>query len=192
MKYGKLENEQIIYYTPYKGGLQLNEYIIYNPTKEQFLQAGYYPIKEVPEDGVDIIENNTLLHYIGFEQGKQNAINKKLEEIDAYDISSDVNGFYINNMSMWIPRETRVSLQNSTAILLKNNIETTTLWEGTIRFDIPCILLLQMLDALEIYALHCFNVTAEHKANILNMDSIDDINSYDYTIGYPEKLVFNL
>lgn len=44
----------------------------------------------------------------------------------------------------------------------------------------------------ELYALECYNVTASHKANIEQLTTIEEVEAYDYTIGYPEKLVINL
>ena len=41
------------------------------------------------------------------------------------------------------------------------------------------------------YALECYNKTAEHKNNVEALTAIDDIVSYDYTKGYPEKLEIN-
>lgn len=192
MKYGKLINNELVYFIPFKNKLVLNNHIIYNPTKQQYIEAGWYPIEKVYNDGQDYIENNILYHYIGYSNALQLAINQKIKEIEQYDISDEVNGFNLMGMTLWIPRETRVSLQNSTQILLKNGIQTTTLWEGAMRFDIPCQLLLHLLDALEIYALQCFNRTSEHKANVMQLTSIEDVENYDYTVGYPEKLTFTL
>lgn len=192
MKYGKIEDNKLIFFKPYKGGLELNGYVIYNPTKEQYKEAGWYPIVEVPEDGTDKVYYGNLLHYIGYDEGLNRAKNAKIQEIDDYDKSDAVNGFFLGDMTLWVPRETRVSLQNSTAILLKNGIETTTLWEGTMHFDLPCTLLLELLDALEIYALQCFNCTAQHKAIVMNMSSIEEVEKYNYKTGYPEKLTFTI
>ena len=47
------------------------------------------------------------------------------------------------------------------------------------------------MNTLELYASACFDKTAEHKANVLALDDIEDILSYDYTVGYPSKLHFN-
>ena len=49
-----------------------------------------------------------------------------------------------------------------------------------------------MLSQLEVYALKCYNRTAEHKANVIKLESIDEMISYDYTIGYPDKLTFTI
>jgi hypothetical protein len=45
---------------------------------------------------------------------------------------------------------------------------------------------------LEIYALDCFNKTAEHKKNIEELTSVKEVAEYDYTVGYPEKLTINV
>ncbi|WP_287385849.1 hypothetical protein [Lachnospira sp.] len=45
-----------------------------------------------------------------------------------------------------------------------------------------------MLNALEIYAAEALNVTESHKAYINSLNNIEDIEAYDITQGYPEKL----
>lgn len=191
MTYGKLEGNSIIPYKPYHGGLRINGLIILNPTHQHYLQAGYYPIVEVLGEGQDEIINNELIHYVPNTWTIDDAREELLLKIEDYDTSEQINGFYLGNTIAWIPRETRVALQNSTAILLKNNIGTATLWNGVDKYEIPCRVLLAMLDALEMYALECFNKTAEHKANAMKLETIEEIENYDYTTGYPEKLDFS-
>ena len=57
---------------------------------------------------------------------------------------------------------------------------------------IPVASALQMLAALELYALDCYNVTQAHIAAVRLLDDMEALEGYDYTSGYPEKLVFNL
>lgn len=142
-----------------------------------------YNINTIKEISISELEEKKII---------QELKESKLNEIIKYDTSNKVNLFYVNDMPLWIPRETRVSLQNSTEILLKNNINNVTLWEGVLKFELPCEMLLQMLDDLEIYALKCFNVTAEHKAYIINATTRSEIENYDFTLGYPDKLHFNV
>ena len=111
-----------------------------------------------------------------------------ISEIDRYDSSPDVNSFTLNGNSAWLDKNTRVGLMNSTTIQKQAGSDTITLWLGTQKFEVNCDLVLNLLGALELYALSCFNVTAEHKKNVENIDNIDDLISYDYTAGYPEKL----
>lgn len=113
----------------------------------------------------------------------------KSDEITEYDTSSNVNVFSLNGADVWLDRDTRVSLMNSTTISKNMGQEETTLWLGTIKVVVKCDLAIQMLSALEMYALQCFNKTAEHKKNVEGLNTINEIVSYDYTVGYPEKLV---
>ena len=112
----------------------------------------------------------------------------KLAEISKYDTSSNVNSFYLNGIKVWLDKDTRVGLMNSTQITKSLGKETTVLWLGTIELEINCDKAIQLLSALEMYALECFNVTASHTKNVMSMNSIEDIYNYDYKKGYPEKL----
>ena len=114
-----------------------------------------------------------------------------LAKIDAYDTSSTVNSFNLNGLPVWLDKDTRVGLMNSTQIEKAAGHETTTLWLGSVSLVINCDLAIQMLSALELYALECYNKTAEHKANVGKLMSIEEVEAYDYTAGYPEKLDLN-
>ena len=115
-----------------------------------------------------------------------------LAEIDAYDTSSAVNGFMLNGLLVWLDKATRVGLMNSTTIERDLGQETTELWLGEHNLIIKCDLAIQLLQQLEVYALKCFNVTATHKKEVNNLSTIEEINSYDITKDYPDKLVINI
>ena len=113
-----------------------------------------------------------------------------IEQITEYDQSEDVNSFTLQGKTMWLPKETRVGLVNSVTIEKNAGKETTVLWFGGERYELPVDTALQMLSALELYALECYNVTAAHKAAVNALESVGDVVAYDYTQGYPEKLNF--
>ena len=113
-----------------------------------------------------------------------------IEQIAEYDQSEDVNSFTLQGKTMWLPKETRVGLVNSVTIEKNAGKETTVLWFGGERYELPVDTALQMLSALELYALECYNVTAAHKAAVNALESVEDVVAYDYTQGYPEKLNF--
>ena len=115
-----------------------------------------------------------------------------LAEIDAYDTSYAVNGFMLNGLLVWLDKATRVGLMNSTTIERDLGQETTELWLGEHNLIIKCDLAIQLLQQLEVYALKCFNVTATHKKEVNNLSTIEEINSYDITKDYPDKLVINI
>lgn len=112
----------------------------------------------------------------------------KINEITQYDTSSAVNEFYLDELPMWLDKDTRVGLMNSTTIEKAAGNKTTTLWFGTTSFKIDCDKAIEMLSALEIYALACYNKTAEHKANVEKLVTKKEVEDYNYKEGYPEKL----
>ena len=112
----------------------------------------------------------------------------KNDEITKYVTSSNVNVFSLNGVDVWLDRDTRVGLMNSTTIAKNMGQENTILWLGTVKITVKCDQAIQLLSALEMYALSCFNKTAEHKKNVEALSTINEIVSYDYTVGYPEKL----
>lgn len=162
------------------------------------------------EDGVSMYEASSL----GIEQGDQyedivykvkvdfglaeevspldRAKKEVLKKIDAYDQSSNVNSFSLNGIQVWLSKDTRIGLMNSLTIEKNAGKEESTLWFNNICITINCDAAIQMLSALELYALSCYNITAEHKAAVQNLTTLDEVMSYDFTIGYPEKLDFTI
>lgn len=120
------------------------------------------------------------------------AKSEKIAEITAYDTSEAVNSFTLGNATMWISRDDRISLMNSTTILQNVDVETTTLWYGGEKYTLPCDTLILMLSALEVYALQCYEMTEEHKAAVNALTNIEEVDAYDYKTGYPEKLSFEV
>lgn len=109
-------------------------------------------------------------------------------EIEKHDTSSAVNGFILNGQRVWLDKATRVGLMNSTTIAKAIGQPTTTLWLGDVKLVVECDKAIQLLSALEMYALECFNVTAAHKKAVAEMSTVEEVLEYDYTAGYPEVL----
>lgn len=93
-------------------------------------------------------------------------------------------------MPVWLDKVTRSGLMlrfNSELAMKKEN---TTLWYNGVSFTLPLNTAIQMLYALEVYASECYDNTQAHLANVSVLETIEEINEYDYTTGYPEKLRF--
>lgn len=118
----------------------------------------------------------------------EEAKTEKIAEITAYDTSDKVNGFMLNGLLVWLDKATRVGLMNSTTIAKAAGQQTTTLWLKGIKLVVDCDKAIQLLSALEMYALECFNVTASHKAAVSELKSIKEVEAYDYKTGYPKML----
>lgn len=142
-----------------------------NPSKDVLLEAGYVEVDDYVETLDDV---------------KQNIIN----DIDEYDCSSEVNLFYYNDEPIWIDKATRVGLTNAIQMLRIAGEPNIDVWFGDNRVNLPLDTASNILSAIEIYALQCYNVTAMHKHNVKELDNIDDVYNYNYMTGYPEKLHF--
>ena len=58
--------------------------------------------------------------------------------------------------------------------------------------SVSCETALQILAALEVYALDCLSITNKHKAAVKALTTVDEVAAYDYKSGYPDKLTFTL
>ena len=116
----------------------------------------------------------------------------KIAEITAYDTSDKVNGFILNGLLVWLDKATRVGLMNSTTIAKSAGQKTTTLWLGSMKLVVDCDKAIQLLSALEMYALDCFNVTASHKQAVSKLTTIEEVEAYDYKAGYPKMLKMSI
>ena len=153
--------------------IELNGCVVCNPTEDMLRQAGYEEYKEPVPTEVEKIKQAKV---------------DKIAEIAAYDTSDKVNGFMLNGLLVWLDKATRVGLMNSTTIAKASGQETTTLWLGGMKLVVDCDKAIQLLSALEMYALECFNVTASHKQAVSELTTIEEVEAYDYKAVYPKML----
>lgn len=150
---------------------------VFNPTDELLAEYGWgkYEAHQPTEEEI-------------FQREKRN----KLNEIQHYDKSSEVNNFYMQGESMWLDFEKRSRLllrfQAETA---KGN-ENTTLWGNGKEYNLPLSVAIQMLYELETYASMCYDNTQRHIANVNSLETIEEVSYYDHTTGYPDKLRFDI
>ena len=148
------------------------------------------PIGEYDEGEIQkaFVEFSAKMDALKLKQAKAD----KIAEITAYDTSSSVNGFMLNGLLVWLDKATRVGLMNSTTIAKAAGQKTTTLWLGGIKLVVDCDKAIQLLSALEMYALECFNVTASHKQAVSELTTIEEVEAYNYKAGYPKMLEMNV
>ena len=144
------------------------------------------PIGEYDEGEIQkaFVEFSAKMDALKLKQAKAD----KIAEISAYDTSSSVNGFILNGLLVWLDKATRVGLMNSTTIAKAAGQKTTTLWLGGLKLVVDCDKAIQLLSALEMYALECFNVTASHKQAVSELTTIEEVEAYNYKAGYPKML----
>ena len=116
---------------------------------------------------------------------------QKLAELRAYDTSDAVNQFYINSMCGWLSKSTRLGLINSINIEKEAGRTDTSIWINSALFILPIEKATDILHQIELYALACFDTTQRHMKSIQQLETKEEIEAYDYCIGYPRKLSFD-
>ena len=146
---------------------------VFNPTEEMLLADGW-------------VEYTTPVYEPTIEDYRK----RKKDEILRHDSSEEVNEFRINGMAVWLDKATRAGLmlrfQAEKAI---GKVDTTLWYEGN-QFKLTIDAAMQMLYVVENYASACYDNTQRHLSLIDNLETKEEIDTYDYRSGYPEKLEF--
>ena len=146
---------------------------IINPSEQMILADGW--VEYVPQPYIPTLE-----------EIKAN----KVDEILAYDSSSEINEFSIGGVPMWLDKATRAGLLLRFEAEGKVGRTETTLWNDGQSYTLPLETAQQILIALELYASGCYDNTQRHIAEVQKMESKEAVEAYDYTTGYPQKLLF--
>ena len=150
----------------------------FNPSEEMILADGW--VEYVPPTYTPVEREETL------EMLKQ----RKKYDIQSYDMSEDVNGFTINGEFVWLDKNTRAGL------MLRLNAEEaigkveTTLWYNDKQFTLEIAKARMMLYAIENYASACYDNTQRHLAEVEKLTTKEEVEAYEFKVGYPSKLEF--
>lgn len=123
---------------------------------------------------------------------------EKIKEIERYDSSNEVNVCYIvksdNTIPYWANKSERSALKSAIqdSIAMGRGIYRLDLRNIGVSVEIECEKLLSMLSALEVYAIDCYNRTTDHIFAVKQLNTIEEIENYNYQDGYPDKLTFIL
>ena len=116
---------------------------------------------------------------------------QKTAEIERYDKSEAVNGFTFSGHRMWFDKNERSAIRHGVESCEGSGMETYSIWYGGKEYTLPTAVCRQMLNAVEIYAIRCFDTTERHKANVAALQTLEEIENYNYREGYPEHLNFD-
>ena len=189
-RFGKIVNG-VLEYAPYPLVIE-NDTKIYTHDVSSYLRCGYKTI--VGSGGVTqhfTIEETEKEILIKYFQTIEDIRALKLEELATYDTSDAVNGFTIQGAEMWLDGLDRCKLEQGVKDCIKKGRETYGLCIPDVGvLEMPCEKVLEMLAEIDVYAVDCFRTTFLHSEAIKALTTIEEIDAYDFTTGYPEKLVF--
>lgn len=116
-----------------------------------------------------------------------------LNAIINYDSSSEVNSFILNDtISYWFTPEERANYNSSISAAKLVGKDTLTFCIGSSVFTVPTEDAEKMLAQIQLYADECYIITSMHKSNVNNLKTIEEVDTYDYTSNYPDKLQFTI
>ncbi|MDD7317897.1 MAG: DUF4376 domain-containing protein [Prevotellaceae bacterium] len=142
---------------------------VYNPTDEMLMRAGYVYVEDVEEE-------------------LQRAKEVKIAEIAAYSDSEAVNSLTFNGIKTWLTPNVRANyLVSLDAAELLGETNITFVVEG-VQASLPIKQVRLLLAKIQRYADACYLVTERHKIAVKALQTVEEVESYDYTTGYPEKL----
>ena len=125
---------------------------------------------------------------LGIELTLDDAIADKVAKLMAYDDSDAVNEFTLGGVPMWVKLDERQKMKQSLDVL--DDDEIWTYWYNLIPITYPVSVFRDMLRKVERYAILCKNNTFLHEKNIRELTTIAEVDAYDFTTGYPDKLEF--
>lgn len=169
MQYSKIINDQRVIFS---GVLVVGDRQVINPTHDQLIAAGweeYTPSAETPTD-IDMAKA------------------AKIAEIAAYSDSDAVNSLTFNGIKTWLTRTVRDGYDTSITAAKNLGEANVTFMVGDNEMKLPVEQARRVLDLVQRYADACFLVTERHKIAVKALQTVEEVEAYDYTKGYPEKL----
>ena len=97
----------------------------------------------------------------------------------------DSKEFEYKGEKLWWDKNTRAGLVN----LVNSTSENISIVANDKIIEIAPEVLKDLLNTLEVYSSKCFVQTYKHLELIDKLQTLEDILNYDYTLGYPEKVV---
>ena len=158
-----------------------NKWVLLNDEQKAFYEAN-------PNASVKEVWDMELIppHVRTLDEAK----NEKIMQIEEYDRSEAVNSFTIGGQTMWLTVSERQQLATQISSNEAIGRDTMTRWFNDHEFTYPIASWKQMLVALEVYAGDALNVTEAHKAAVNALETIEEVDNFDITTGYPDKLSF--
>ena len=178
----------------------------YNATTKEWYNEGQSLTKRVENGVFTGIPSVEQLYDWGFRewvepaptptQLLERAKSSKVAEIEAYDQSNEVNGFDIvvggQTMAAWLTPDKRSDYKNSLdSAELLGMTEVHPVFNG-VALTIPTQTAKMALAKIQIYANQCYGVTEQHKANVMALTTIEEVEAYQYKSGYSERLRFEI
>lgn len=178
----------------------------YNATTQEWFNEGQSLTRRVENGIFSGIPSEEQLRQWGFVEYKDpvptpeerlaQAKRQKVAELEAYDSSEEVNSFLVNigneAVTAWLTPEQRADYKNyiDAAELLGGEVVRSVINGREIELSVNVAKI--AMAQIQLYAYECYGVTEQHKAAIGALQTVGEVEAYDFHVGYPEKLTFDV
>lgn len=108
-----------------------------------------------------------------------------LKKIEQYDRSDNVNSFIYRGNKYWLDKQQRSCMKT----VAESGLKEVEVVLNDSSIILPSEFVKQFILQLEAYAYKCYVNTAKHLQAASAISNPEDAIKYDYTTGYPEKIV---
>lgn len=112
-----------------------------------------------------------------------------LDTIDKYYASNDVKMFLLDDQYGWLDKDTRMGLRQNIADRKLGGLSNIIIWVNGKPHSMTLERAESFLRKVEDYAYICKAVTYQHKTDVENLTTLNDILQYDYTKDYPTIII---
>lgn len=163
-----------------------NKWVLLNDEQVRFRE-------ENPSASVSEVWNMEIyvppVHVRTLEEAKEEMIFRIKES----DNSSNVNGFVVNGtIEGWLTAEERANYNSSINAAKLLGLNEISFYVGEHLFTTTLQNAEYMLAQIQLYADQCYIVTKQHIANVNALETIEEVDNYVYTMGYPDRLRFTI
>lgn len=144
-----------------------------------------------PTASVEEVLNMTLILPVN-EKTLEQVKEEKLEQLYEYDSSDSVNGFIVNGIESWFTAAERTNFRASIDSAKILNMNTVTFFVKTLEITISIQEAENLLAQIQNYADTCFLETKRHEIAIKALNTIEEVDNYNFKVRYPTKLEFTI
>ena len=178
----------------------------YNSTTKEWYNEGQSLTKRVENGVFTGIPSEEQLYEWGFEEWVEPAPtpkevlaiakSNKIAQLESYNNSDEINCFTViidgNSFKTWFTPNQRANYKNSidSAELLGKEIVKPVI--NGIEIELNLSVAKIDLAKIQIYADKCFGVTEKHRAAINALNTIADVDNYNFKTGYPAQEIFTV
>jgi hypothetical protein len=108
-----------------------------------------------------------------------------LKKIEQYDRSENVNSFIYKGNKYWLDKQQRSCMKT----VAESGLSEVEVVLNNASVILPSEFVKQFILQLEAYAYKCYVNTAKHLQVAASLSNPEDALKYDYTTGYPDKII---